>query len=64
LRTARSCTFFHARAAIRQSAFRQEAAEAIGVILLIHSGPATIHAPRANDFCEFLATRRTPAEKH
>jgi alkylhydroperoxidase/carboxymuconolactone decarboxylase family protein YurZ len=39
----------------REGATRQEAAEAIGVAMLMNGGPATIYGPRAYAaFCEFL----------
>lgn len=48
------CIASHAEAAARAGATRQEAAEAIGVAILMGGGPATIYGPRAYDaFCEF-----------
>ncbi|CAM2956578.1 alkylhydroperoxidase [Mycobacterium intermedium] len=48
------CIASHAQAAVRAGASRQEAAEAIGVSILMHGGPATIYGARAFDaFCEF-----------
>lgn len=48
------CIASHAQAAVRAGASRQEAAEAIGVSILMHGGPATIYGARAYDaFCEF-----------
>ncbi len=48
------CIASHAQAAARAGATRQEAAEALGVAMLMNGGPATIYAPRAYDaFCEF-----------
>ena len=48
------CIASHARAAAKNGATREEAAEAIGVTLLMGGGPASIYAPRAYaSFCEF-----------
>ena len=48
------CIASHSRGAVRAGATRQEAAEAIGVAIAMHGGPATVHGPRAYDvFCEF-----------
>ena len=48
------CIAAHARAAAQAGATREEAAEAIGVAILMNGGPATIYGPRAYDaFCEF-----------
>ncbi len=48
------CIASHAEGAARAGATRQEAAEAIGVALLMNGGPATIYGPRAYAaFCEF-----------
>ncbi|MCV7231139.1 carboxymuconolactone decarboxylase family protein [Mycobacterium branderi] len=48
------CIASHARGAARAGATRQEAAEAIGVSIQMHGGPATIYGARAYDaFCEF-----------
>ena len=48
------CIASHAQGAARAGATRQEAAEALGVAMLMHGGPATIYAPRAYAaFCEF-----------
>ena len=48
------CIASHAQGAARAGASRQEAAEAIGVAVLMNGGPATIYGPRAYDaFCEF-----------
>ena len=48
------CIASHARGAVRHGATKQEAAEAIGVTLLMGGGPSSIYAPRAYDaFCEF-----------
>jgi AhpD family alkylhydroperoxidase len=48
------CIASHARGAARAGASKQEAAEAIGVSILMHGGPATIYGARAYQaFCEF-----------
>jgi len=48
------CIASHAEAAARAGASRREAAEAIGVAMLMNGGPATIYGPRAYAaFCEF-----------
>ncbi len=48
------CIASHARGAVRAGASREEAAEAIGVAILMHGGPATVYGARAYDaFCEF-----------
>ncbi|BDX33577.1 alkyl hydroperoxide reductase AhpD [Mycobacterium antarcticum] len=48
------CIASHARAAVRTGATKQEAAEAIGVSIMMHGGPATIYGARAYAaFCEF-----------
>jgi AhpD family alkylhydroperoxidase len=48
------CIAAHARGAARAGASEQEAAEAIGVSILMHGGPATIYGARAyTAFCEF-----------
>ena len=52
------CIASHAEGAARAGATRQEAAEAIGVAMLMNGGPATIYGPRAfAAFSEF-----SPAE--
>ena len=48
------CIASHARGAARRGATRQEVAEALGVVILMNGGPATVHAPRAFEaFTEF-----------
>ncbi len=48
------CIASHSEGAALAGATRQEAAEAIGVALLMNGGPATIYGPRAYAaFCEF-----------
>lgn len=54
------CIASHARGAVRAGASKQEAAEAIGVSILMQGGPATVYAARAyNAFCEFAETSET-----
>lgn len=51
------CIASHARGAVRAGATKAEAAEAIGVSILMHGGPATIYGARAySAFCEFADT--------
>jgi AhpD family alkylhydroperoxidase len=48
------CIASHAKAAVRAGASKEEAAEAVGVSIMMHGGPATIYGARAYDaFCEF-----------
>lgn len=48
------CIASHARGAAKAGASSQQAAEAIGVAIMMHGGPATIYGARAYDaFCEF-----------
>ncbi len=50
------CIAAHAHAAVRQDATEQEAAEAIGVAILMNGGPGTVYGPRAfAAFREFRA---------
>jgi AhpD family alkylhydroperoxidase len=50
------CIAAHARGAVLAGASKDEAAEAIGVSLLMQGGPATVYGARAYDaFCEFFA---------
>jgi len=56
------CIAAHAHAAVRHGASLEEAAEAIGVTILMNGGPATIYGPRAyaafSEFhAEFAATQ-------
>lgn len=52
------CIASHAEGAVRAGATRQEAAEAIGVCVLMGGGPATIYGPRALAAVdEFLSAR-------
>jgi AhpD family alkylhydroperoxidase len=49
------CIAAHAKAAARAGATEQEVAEAIGVAIFMHGGPATIHGARAlTAFREFV----------
>jgi AhpD family alkylhydroperoxidase len=48
------CIASHAKGAADKGASRQEAAEAIGVAMLMSGGPGTVYGPRAYAaFCEF-----------
>jgi len=48
------CMAAHARAAAKAGVTREEAAEAIGVAIMLSGGPGTVYGPRAFDaFCEF-----------
>lgn len=48
------CIANHARAAVKAGATSEEAAEAIGVAIMMSGGPGTVYGPRAYDaFCEF-----------
>jgi AhpD family alkylhydroperoxidase len=50
------CIASHAKGAVRAGASKQEAAEAIGVSILMQGGPATVYGARAYDaFCEFAS---------
>jgi AhpD family alkylhydroperoxidase len=54
------CIAAHAKGAVRAGATPQEAAEAIGVSILMHGGPATIYGARAfTAFNEFAQNRAT-----
>lgn len=41
------CIASHARAAVKAGATKEEAAEAIGVAIMMHGGPATVYGARA-----------------
>ena len=57
------CISAHAHAAVRHGASLEEAAEAIGVTILMNGGPATIYGPRAfAAFSEFHAELAATAE--
>ncbi len=48
------CIASHARGAAKARATKQQAAEAIGVAIMMHGGPATVYGARAYEaFCEF-----------
>ena len=50
------CIAAHAHAAVRHGATLEEAAETIGVTILMNGGPATIYGPRAfAAFSEFFS---------
>ncbi|MFV0461981.1 MAG: carboxymuconolactone decarboxylase family protein [Nostocoides sp.] len=55
------CIASHARGAARAGATMQEAAEAVGVAILMNGGPATVYGPRAlaafGEFHEQFAAR-------
>jgi AhpD family alkylhydroperoxidase len=52
------CIASHARGASNAGATRDEAAEALGVAMLLNGGPGTVYGPRAYDaFCEFADAR-------
>ncbi|MCV7006311.1 carboxymuconolactone decarboxylase family protein [Mycobacterium gordonae] len=52
------CIASHAKAAVRAGATKEEAAEAIGVSIMMHGGPGTIYGARAfQAFCEFADAR-------
>lgn len=54
------CIASHTRGAARAGASKEEAAEAIGVSILMHGGPATIYGARAYEaFCEFADAAET-----
>ncbi len=56
------CIASHARGAVRAGATKQEAAEVIGVSIMMHGGPATIYGARAYAaFCEFADAGATPS---
>jgi len=56
------CIASHAEGAARAGATKQEAAEAVGVSMLMNGGPATIYGPRAYAaFCEFADDLATAA---
>jgi AhpD family alkylhydroperoxidase len=49
------CIAYHAKAAARRGATREEVAEALGVALLMDGGTATVYGPRAWDAYEEFA---------
>ena len=59
------CIAAHAHAAVRHGATPQEAAETIGVAILMKGGPATIYGPRAfAAFREFYEAAHPVADDH
>ncbi len=51
------CIASHAKAAVRAGASKAEAAEAVGVSIMMYGGPGTIYGARAYEaFCEFADT--------
>jgi AhpD family alkylhydroperoxidase len=60
------CIAAHARGAARAGATREEAAEALGVAILLNGGPGTVYGPRAFDaFCEFVdASQAAKGDNH
>lgn len=55
------CIASHARGAAKAGASEQEAAEAIGVAIMMHGGPATIYGARAYEaFREFARPQDSP----
>ena len=56
------CIAAHARGAVKAGATVEEAAEAIGVTILMQGGPSTIYGPRAYEaFREFYAAEHPDA---
>jgi AhpD family alkylhydroperoxidase len=54
------CIADHARGAVRAGASKEEAAEAIGVSIVLQGGPATVYGARAYAaFCEFADAAAT-----
>jgi AhpD family alkylhydroperoxidase len=48
------CIAAHARGAARKGATKEQVAEALGVVMLMRGGPATIYGPKAYEaFLEF-----------
>lgn len=54
------CVAYHARGAAAAGATEEEVAEALGVALLMHGGPASVWAPRA--FAAYREFASPPAE--
>jgi AhpD family alkylhydroperoxidase len=54
------CIASHARAAVKAGATKQEAAEAIGVAIMMHGGPATVYGARAFDAISEFADATEP----
>lgn len=57
------CIAYHARAAARQGATREEVVEALGVALLMAGGPASVNGPRALEAFEEFAEDPDPAAR-
>ncbi len=56
------CIGYHTQGAVRAGATREQAAEAIGVALLMTGGPASTHGPHALEaFDEFAAAAEARA---
>jgi AhpD family alkylhydroperoxidase len=57
------CIASHARAAVKAGATKEEAAEAIGVAIMMHGGPATVYGARAfeaiSEFADAAAPKAT-----
>lgn len=53
------CIAYHASGAVRAGATEKEAAEAIGVALLMRGGPATDYGPRALEAVREFRDRRS-----
>ncbi|MEI2703976.1 MAG: carboxymuconolactone decarboxylase family protein [Ilumatobacteraceae bacterium] len=57
------CIASHARGAVRAGATAEDAAEAIGVAILMSGGPGTVYGPRALDAVnEFLETAQAQGQ--
>lgn len=54
------CIASHARGAVHQGATAQEAAEAIGVAVMMTGGPGTVYGPRAFDAVQEFLEAKTP----
>ena len=59
------CIASHARVAARAGASKEEAAEAIGVAIMMNGGPGTVYGPRAfaafTEFADQYAAQKRPA---
>lgn len=55
------CVAYHAKAAVRHGATRQEAAEILSVALLMTGGPGSVWVPRALAAFDEFAADREPA---
>lgn len=54
------CIASHARAAVKAGATREEAAEAIGVAIMMRGGPATVYGARAFEAISEFAAAEEP----